>query len=147
MDNIGGIVSIEYVLAQHVRTCAVLENEICIDFVGAKSWVELPASPNKIQVTVTPTDENGITSYTIDAVVLCPTPKLTTRDDLKRFNRHKILLKFTTANGEVLVVGDKENPLKLIIEKLTPSEANGYSGSKFTISGINRHPALTLRTL
>jgi len=147
MDNIGGIVSAAYVMVQNVRTCAVLYQEICIDFVGSKTWMEFPATPKKIQVTVTPTDENGITSYTIGAVILCPTPKVSERDELKRLIRHRILLKFTTANGEVLVVGDKDHPLKLTIEKIIPTEANGYSGSKFTISGINTHPELTLRTL
>ena len=147
MDNIGGIISAEYVMVQNVRTCAVLESQICIDFVGSKNWVEFPATPKKIQVTVTPNPQNGITSYAIDVIVLCATPKVSERNDLKILISNKILLKLTTANGEVLVVGDKEHPLKVITEKIIPTEANGYSGSKFSIQGINTHPALTLLTL
>ena len=146
-DNIGGIISAEYIFVEQVKTCAIIDQEICLNFTSGKNWKEFPATANKIQVTVVPTSENGITSYTINAILFCPKPKLDKYAEMASLQMHKILLKYATANGEILVVGDKAHPLKVTTEKLTPSEANGYSGTKFTITGINTHPALSLRTL
>jgi hypothetical protein len=143
-ENMGGILSAEYVIVDYVNRCAIVLNKINLSFTGNKNWVEFPATPNKIQVTVTPKPSNGKTLYDVNAVVFCPTPKLEKFSQLQSLEMRKILLRYTTANGETLVVGDKSNPLKVTIEKITPSQANGYSGTKFNMTCTMTHSELTI---
>ena len=144
MDNIGGIVSAEYAIDLEAKSCVVIGQDIRIGFGGNKSWKEFPATPSKIEVTVIPNYENGLMCYTVSGVVFCPRCRLEKFGELIKLQYRKILLKYTTVSGDVLVAGDKSNPLKVLVENLTPTPANGYSGTKLTISGIMTHPALSL---
>jgi hypothetical protein len=144
MDNIGGIVSAEYILADDVKSCALVADKIKIGMATGKSWVDFNPTPGRIEVTVTPGDENGLTPYTVSGIIYCPRFSMERYGELRKFNFRKILLKYVTGNGDVLVAGDTENPLKVQHENLNPSAANGYSGTKITISGVMKHPELVL---
>ena len=144
MDNIGGIIMVEYCLADNVKTCAVVGSKIIVSLPTSKPWVELPATPGKIEITVTPGDESGLTPFTVAGTIYCPRFGLARYNELIKFQFHKTLIKYRTGNGDVLVAGDKENPLTIKHENINPSQANGYSGVKLTISGTMRHPELEL---
>ena len=144
MDNIGGIVSAEYAMVSEVKSSVVVGEQILLSLMGNKSWKEFPATPTKIEMTVTPKSENGLTTYSVAGVVFCPRCRLARIGALTMLQNKKILLKFATTGGDVMVVGDKSNPLKVLVEQLTPTSANSYSGTKITLSGIMTHPALTL---
>lgn len=145
MDNIGGIVSASYAFAENVKTCAIVGDKIIVSLQADKPWNEIPATRGKIEITVTPGDESGLTPYTVNGVIICPRFSLAMYGELRKFNFKRILLKYITGNGDVLVVGDTENPLKVVHENLNPSAANGYSGTKLTISGVMKHPELVLK--
>jgi len=144
MDNIGGFQSAEYSLAENVKNCAVFSDKIIVVHKSAKSWNEIPATPGKIEITVTPTTENGLTIYSVVGTIFCPRFKLSRYNEYQKLVRPQILLKYITGNGDVLVAGDKETPLKVITENVNPGAANGYSGTKLSISGLMSHPELVL---
>jgi len=144
MDNIGGIVSASYAIAENVKSCAVLGSKIIVSLPTNKPWNEIPATPGKIEITVTPGDESGLTPYTVAGTIYCS--RFNMKSLMKTYSLmfHKILLKYVTGNGDVLVAGDKENPLTVKVENVNPSQANGFSGTKLTISGTMKHPELEL---
>ena len=144
MDSIGGIVSAQYVIGTEVKGCLIHNDNILLSFVGNHNWKEFPATPSKIEVSVTPNTQNGLATYTVAATIYCPRFKLTKMGEFNFLALRKILLKIETVNGDVLVIGDKSNPLNVLVEPLTPSAVNGYSGIKLTISGILTHSALCL---
>jgi len=144
MDNIGGIISAEYCFVENVKTCAVVGSKIIVSLPTDKPWNEIPATPGKIEITVTPGDESGLTPYTVAGTIYCPRFSLSSYGELVSFQMRKFLIKYITGNGDVLVAGDKENPLTIKPENVNPSQANGYSGTKLIISGIMKHPELEL---
>jgi hypothetical protein len=144
MDNIGGFQLAEYVFADNVKSCAVVSDKIIVILQSDKLWNEIPATPGKIEITVIPSTENGLTKYSVSGIIYCPRPRLSTYNEFSLFKRNKILLKYTTGNVDVLVAGDKETPLTVISENVNPSLANGYSGVKLSISGLMTHPELVL---
>jgi hypothetical protein len=144
MDNIGGIVSASYAIAENVKNCAVVGSKIIVSLPTSKSWKEIPATPGKIEITVTPGDESGLTLYTVAGTIYCSRFSLVEYGNLIVMGYHKILLKYVTGNGDVLVAGDKENPLTVKVENVNPAAANGYSGTKLIISGTMKHPELVL---
>ena len=144
MDNIGGFSSVEYVLLDAVKSCAIIADRIIVVLADGKQWEKLPATPGKIEIAVPPTEESGLKLYPVTGTIYCPRYALAKYSDLKFSQQNKILLKYTTRNGDVLVAGDTENPVTLISENVNPSQANGYSGAKLTISGTMTHPELIL---
>lgn len=144
MDNIGKILSAEYVIADNVKTCAVIGSKLKLGLPAGKTWIDFKATPGKIEITVTPGDESGLTPYTVAGTIYCPRFSLSRYGELVSLQFHKILLKYITGNGDVLVAGDKETPLTVKSENVNPSQTNGYSGVKLTISGTMRHPELEL---
>ena len=144
MDNIGGIVSASYAIAENVKSCVVVGSKIMISLPIDKPWKEIPATPGKIEITVVPGDESGLTPYTVAGTIFCPRFSLSHYGELVSFQMRKFLIKYVTGNGDVLVAGDKETPLTVKPENVNPSQANGYSGTKLTISGVMRHPELVL---
>lgn len=144
MDNIGGILSAEYVLADNVKTCAVIGSQIKIGLSAGKTWNDFKATRGKTEITVTPGDESGLTPYTVAGTIYCPRFVFTRYNELMKNKLNQTLIKYTTGNGDVLVVGDKETPITVKVENINPSQANGYSGTKLTISGIMKHPELVL---
>lgn len=144
MDNIGGFQSAEYVFVDNVKSCAVVSDKIIVILPADKPWKEIPATPGKIEILVSPVTENGLTTYQVSGTIYCPRPKLSRYNEFSLFKRNKILLKYTTGNGDILVAGDKETPLTVVAENVNPSAANGYSGTKLIISGIMIHPELVL---
>ena len=144
MDNIGGIISAEYCLVDDIKICAVVGSKIIVSLPTDKPWKDFNATPGKIEITVTPGDELGLTPYTVSGTIYCPRFVLSRYNELIKFQFHKTLIKYITGNGDVLVAGDNENPLTVKSENINPSQANGYSGTKLTISGIMKHPELVL---
>jgi hypothetical protein len=144
MDSIGGIVSAQYVIGTEVKGCLIHNDNILLSFVGNHNWKEFPATPSKIEVGVTSNTQNGLATYTVAATIYCPRFKLTKMGEFNSLALKKILLKIETVNGDVLIIGDKSNPLNVLVEPLTPSAVNGYSGIKLSISGILTHSALCL---
>lgn len=144
MDNIGGFKSVEYALVDNVKNCAIVSDKIIVDLQSRKLWNEITATPGKIEITVTPTTENGLTIYSVVGTIFCPRFKLSRYNEYKKLVRPQILLKYITGNGDVLIAGDKETPLKVITENVNPGAANGYSGTKLSISGLMSHPELVL---
>lgn len=144
MDNIGGIISAEYFFATDLKSCCVTGTGILLSLSAGKSWKEIPATPGKIEITVTPAEDNGLTSYNVNGTIYCASGKMDNPAERIQLKTRKILLKYTTGNGFVYVAGDKENPLKVLLENITPSTASGYSGTKITITGSMKHAELPL---
>jgi len=143
MDNIGGIISADYAIVENVNACSVTGGKIIVVLKTTKSWLEFPATPGRIEVTVTP-DEGIIPLYTVSGIIYCARCRQAKYNDITGMRFKKILLKYVTGNGDVLVAGDRANPLKVQIENVNPSAANGYSGTKITLSGVMTHSELPL---
>jgi hypothetical protein len=143
MDNIGGIISASFVVVENVKNCAVVGIRILVEILSGKSWTDFPHTPGKIDITVVP-DEGVNPLYTVSGTIYCARGNQEKYNDITSKRLKKILLKYTTGNGDVLVAGDKLNPLTVRIENVNPSAANGYSGTKITISGVMTHPELVL---
>ena len=144
MDNIGGITEASYCFATDVQSCAVLMNGILISLTNRKNWKDFEASSGKIDITVTPTDANGVTLYTVAGTIWIPKIRELTFCEQIQFKSRRILIKYVTANGDILVVGDKENSIKVLVENVTPTTASGYCGQKITLSGTMKHSELPL---
>jgi len=144
MDNIGSFQSAEYAFVDNVKSCAVVSDKIIVILPSDKPWKEIPATPGKIEITVTPTTENDVTIYTVAGIIYCPRHRLSKYNEFSFNKKSKIILKYITGNGDVLVAGDKDTPLTIVSENANPSAANGYSGVKLSISGVMTHPELVL---
>lgn len=143
MDNIGGIISAEYCFVDNIKSCAIIGSKIKLAIQNSWEWRHIQNTPGKIEITVTPVDETG-SAYTVAGTIYCARFNQARYGAFTNFPRRKVLIKYTTANGDVLVVGDKQTPLSVKAENLNPSQANGYSGTKLTISGTMKHPELVL---
>jgi hypothetical protein len=143
MDNIGGINKARYCFSTDVETCVVLTNKICISLIKGKVWKDFQATPGKIEITVTPTDVTN-NLYTVSGTIFIPKLHELTFCEKIQFKSRRILIEYTTNNGDVLIAGDKENSIRALVEDVTPSAASGYSGHKITISGTMKHTSLPL---
>ena len=54
-------------------------------------------------------------------------------------NDARVIIRKTLANGDELVCGDKENPVTISAEKLTPSSPSGFSGVRYMLGGLMTH--------
>jgi len=144
MDNNGKIVSVDYVFASDVKTAGILSKGIALSIASGQGWKNLPASPGRIEIVVAENNQNGLSSYPVSGTIYCPRFQFDHYTDMVQLKARRILLKYTTANGDVLVVGDKQNPITVTAEQLNPASATGYCGVKFTLSGTMTHSELPL---
>lgn len=143
-DNLGLIIKTEYCFVTDVRSCVVMKNGILINLAGGKGWHDFNASPGKMEIMVEESESNSLPIHTASGTIHSPRFQFERYTDMIQLKARKILLRYTTANGDVMVVGDKENPIKVMVDILNPSNASGFSGVKFTLSGVMKHAELPL---
>lgn len=143
-DNIGGIILASYCFIDDVMSSVVTKKSIAIHLRGNKSWTDFPASLGNIDISVTENEINGSSLFNIDGKIRCPRQKYENMPEMIHFRSRRILVKYVTANGDVLVVGDKENSIKATHKILNPKDASGFSGVEYTLTGVMKHPELPL---
>lgn len=138
-DNIGGIVSVEYCLVTSVNTCGVTGRGLHLSYSRSNPWTAFKSGLGHIQLDVV---RDGTGLHKVSGEIRCARHLFANREEMNFPDGKKILVRKTLANGDILVSGDLENPISVTAEILTPSEASGFSGVRYTLSGTMNHPEL-----
>ena len=141
-DNIGGIIKAEYCITEDLSSCGVTPRGIAITSQKSEIWEPFPAVTGNINLAVTPEQKNGISLYRISGEILCARYQFADETEMNLLNDARVIIRKTMANGDELVCGDKENPVTISAEKLTPSSPSGFTGVRYTLSGLMTHPEL-----
>lgn len=140
-DNIGGIIKAWYCFVNDISSCAVTKKSITVNFKQNRNWVEFNASLGNIDITVSESETN---LFSIDGKIRCPRQKFENLRDMIVLKNKSIIVKYETVNGDILVVGDASNPIKVKHKILNPSQASGYSGVEYSLSGVMTHEELPI---
>ena len=143
-DNIGGISLASYCFVDDILSCAVLKNGIAVNFKKNKFWVEFNASLGNIDISVQENEVNGTSLFNVAGKIRCPRQKFEKVTEMNIPSGKRILLKYNTINGDILVAGDRENTIKVTAKILNPKDASGYSGVEYTLVGTMKHAELPL---
>lgn len=144
-DNMGGIISAEYCFVSELAFCAPLKHGILLALKNGETWKEFPSHIGNIEINIT--EETNIVHdlWVINGKIRCPRKSYETIMEMIMFRyNNKILLKYTTANGDVMVVGDFQYPIKISQKIIQGTTASDYSGVEFLLNGIQFHPQLAL---
>lgn len=144
LDNIGGIKQAWYCFVSDLSSCAVTKKGITVNFKMNRNWVEFNASLGNIDISVSETETSGDSLFSIDGKIRCPRQKFENSREMVIFKKKRILVKYETINGDILVIGDAENPIKATHKILNPTQPSGYSGVEYTLSGVMTHEELTI---
>jgi hypothetical protein len=108
-------------------------------------WKEFPAKIGNIDINITE-DLNIVRDiWNVEGKIRCPRNKYENTREMILFRRNKkIILKYTTTNGDAYVAGDVHFPLVVSPKILDGTQALAYSGVEFTIKGTMLHPQLPL---
>jgi hypothetical protein len=143
-DNMGGILSAWYCIATDIQSCVVLKNGIIVNLPGNRDWVNFDARIGNIEINVTENSENGLSFFNVEGKIRCPRSIFADVGSFHFNTNLPVLIKYFTTNGDVLVVGDKENPVRVNLKMLNPAQASGFSGAEYTLTGVMKHPELPL---
>lgn len=146
-DNIGGIISASYCFRDDVLTCVVTKRNVIINLRPNRNWFDFPASIGNIEIYVVESDANGTSMFSVDGKIRCPRVKSGDVPKIIDFRNKPIIVKYTTGNGDVLVVGDKEDPIKVTRKIINPKDVAGYSGVEYSLSGVMKHSELNILVL
>ena len=142
IDNIGGTVKAEYCFLENIQSCAVSSAGIKIILKNMEQWKEFPAKIGKISINITPELKNRLIFHRVAANNTCPRLAFDSFNDMNTLNGKKIIIRRTTANGDKTIIGDTENYILIVSELLTPSTTSEFSGVRYTLSGLMKHPEL-----
>ena len=147
-DNIGGISACWLVFSEDVENTAIFlfPNRILVELKAGKDWQEIPCTPSKTNVQITPTNDRRGT-YNVAVSVSIPDFNIKNRVYYmlpESFNNRQVLLKYRTANGKIFVVGSKKNFLHTTVQRLSPGQASGYAGLQINFAGTLPHLELPL---
>ena len=144
-DNMGGIVSAEFCFISELEFCAPLKHGILLELKSGKAWKEFPARMGNIEIDVTEETNVVHDSWAVSGKIRCPRKAYENTREMILFRLNKkIVVKYTTANGDVLVVGDMQYPVT-VRQKIVPgTTASAYSGVEYQLAGAQYHPQLPL---
>ena len=80
--------------------------------------------------------------YDVSGEIRCPAHLFNNHNEMMQANNKRALLRITYANGQIYIIGNKENPVKIKSDILTPSTASDFNGVLYTVSGTQTHPQL-----
>jgi hypothetical protein len=144
-DNMGGIISAEYCLVSELLSFAAIKNGILLALKSGSAWKEFPAKIGNIEIDVSQVENVVHDSWTISGKIRCPRKAYQNTREMILFRMYnKIIVKYTTANGDVLVIGTKQYPITVTQKILTGVQASEYSGVEYTLSGAQYSPQLPL---
>lgn len=144
IDNIGGTILAEYCLVENIQSCGVTSQGILLFLKKSDAWKEFPAKIGKISINIVPEVQNSLSLYKVSGDITCPRNKFSRSSDMFYLADKKIIIRRTTANGDITIVGDMENPISVTAELLNPPSAAGFSGVRYLLSGTMKHPELPL---
>ena len=144
-DNMGGIVSAEYCLVSELQFFAAIKNGILLELKSGCAWKQFPSRIGNIEIDIAEVENVVRDSWTISGKIRCPRKAYENTREMILFRRNnKIIVKYTTTNGDVLVVGSKEYPITVTQKLLTGVQASEYSGVEYTLKGAQYCPQLPI---
>ena len=144
-DNMGGIISAEFCFISELAFCAALKHGILLELKSGKAWKEFPARIGNIEIDVTEETNVVHDSWTVSGKIRCPRKAYENTREMILFRQNrKILVKYTTTNGDVMVVGDMQYPVIVTHKLLNGAAASAYSGVEYQLTGAQKHPQLPL---
>lgn len=142
-DNIGGLKKIEILAVNQIRV--MYESGFAtVLLTDTGKWSSVPFQGKSCTIEVTPEDTPSGRLYNIDINIFIPRHLLTAalENQIKRLLSYGGIIRYTTGNDEIFVIGSKQYPLISIYKYLHPGASEGFSGKKLILSGKNLHPQL-----
>lgn len=143
-DNFGIIVSACYCAITDIQACAVINQGIKVTFKPNTDWTDFDTLPGKIDISVEEIKNSGISLFEVSGKIKVSRQKFENTPEMVKFRQSKVLVKFITGNGDVLVVGDRENPVTITHKIINPSGVDTASGVEYNLTGTQKHPELPL---
>lgn len=142
MDNIGGYNKIEVYPAENWIEITLINGFYQINYLDP--FFSLPFNKESAQITAVPDDTGAGLFFTNDAECIIPYTELTAglKNILDRYNNTYCVIRFVTNNNEVFILGSKNYPLTMLVEKQLPGSVSNLSGWKLTFKGISTHDLL-----
>lgn len=131
-DNMGGIVSADFLLQSEIDFFAVFGDECTIGLKDNSEWKSLKTKKEGINITSTAEQTDAGLLFSIKGSII-----LKKESDFLNWLRLSpyILLRYKTVDGIYRIIGTQAYPLSVLLDVLTPSKASGFYGFQLTLSG------------
>ncbi len=144
-DNMGGIVSAEYCLVSELAFWAAMKHGILLELKSGCAWKQFPARIGNIEIDVTEVENVVHNSWTIAGKIRCPRKAYENTKEMILFRTFKkILVKYTTANGDVFLIGTQQYPITVTNKLIPGTLASEYSGVEYILKGAQYSPQLPI---
>lgn len=143
----GGITNASFIFPQEVEFMNSIFPKVSVKLKDGCVWREIKASRYGISTRVDPQQTDAGTLYNISGDIQVPKQNMNS-SGMTFCNQLTLLggiMKYTTGNGDVFVLGSVVYPLHLFFEIITPNSPTGFSGYKLTFSGKQLTPQLLLQ--
>lgn len=130
-DNMGGIVSAEFILSNEIKYYIAVSNKCVINLVEGAYWKTLDNKHEGITIKIAPSVSDGGTIYQLSGTIICKGAA-----NLSLLHRSPfVLLKYKTVNGETKIAGTQEYPLRVTVASINPTRPSDFSGYEVNFSG------------
>lgn len=139
-DNLGGIVSLDVILAAHLSQYIRVDGNIRLVLGSGKAWTNLPFTYGSAQPTEEPTESEAGELFAHEVTFKIPVISAANTAMLNAWRNVRIVAKMETSSGEYLMLGSPSYPAQLTY-KLTPGTlASDFSGYMVTIAAKSNLP-------
>lgn len=132
MDNMGGIVSAEFILQKECKVFANYSNQCIIILVEGAEWKPLKMQYMGFNLKIiSKTEDAGIYYQITGSVNLLPD-----NDYIQQLEFNlPILIRYKLADGKCKILGTNEYPLITTLEYLDPQKASSFKGYQLSFEG------------
>ena len=99
------------------------------------TWHDVPEVPGTLKPSTNQSDASKTPLFVVSHVFRVSFASLNNRNELNRYLRRGIIMRYTSAGGQERISGQKATPLLISI-----SEPEGYDGFQITVTGTQTDP-------
>lgn len=141
-DGLNLIIKASYCFKDDVMAFARVKGGVMVILRPNKNWIDFNSSKGNIKIKVT--EDTSKISFNVTGEIKVNRNKFTKVSDIPALTFKRILIKYETVMGDVLVVGDPINPIVVRREMIVPSTANESGGVVYSLDCVMSHPELYL---
>ena len=111
-SNIGGVISLRLIDSKLCPPFKIVNNEVTTSLNTSLNWFEITPTQNTIKFSCVGKLKQGIRLYISELECIIPKHRLSIDRKINSLNRSRWVLLITGANGDQLIIGTKDAPVK-----------------------------------
>lgn len=131
-DNMGGVISTDFIFPDEIEVFATFANKCTISLINGAAWKKIEMQHQSFTHRVTPKNEDAGKIFTISGSV-----NLLPQNQYLHILQQKvsIILRYQLTDMNYKVIGTDEYPLSYTVEPLDPGKPSGFRGHKLSFEG------------